>query len=120
MPGSYVHLTEEEFDRLGDALVIWAGYRDRRYGITREQADQFSLRSHLRALAAIQAGKFNDETVPVPVSFTTANGSKPKRVEINFKVDEGPRADTSLEALAGLRPAFHDARNPAPDRRQQL
>jgi acetyl-CoA acyltransferase len=79
----------------------------KRYGITREQADQFSLRSHLRALAAIQAGKFDDETVPVPVSFTTPNGSKPKRVEINFKVDEGPRADTSLEALAGLRPAFH-------------
>src|SRR5438270_1302293 len=74
----------------------------KRYGITREQADQFSLRSHLRALAAIHAGKFDDETVPVPVSFTTANGSKPKRVEINFKVDEGPRADTSLEALAGL------------------
>src|SRR5438067_8949472 len=42
----------------------------KRYGITREQADQFSLRSHLRALAAIQAGKFDDETVPVPVSFT--------------------------------------------------
>ncbi len=79
----------------------------KRYGITREQADQFSLRSHLRALAAIQAGKFDDETVPVPVSFTTPNGSKPKRVEISFKVDEGPRADTSLEALAGLRPAFH-------------
>src|SRR5438067_12318620 len=43
----------------------------KRYGITREQADQFSLRSHLRALAAIQACKFDDETVPVPVSFTT-------------------------------------------------
>ena len=78
-----------------------------RYAITREQADQFSLRSHQRALAAIQAGKFDDETVPVPVSFTTPNGSKPKRVEISFKVDEGPRADTSIEALTGLRPAFH-------------
>src|SRR5581483_963322 len=77
----------------------------KRYGITREQADLFSLRSHLRALAAIQAGKFDDETVPVPVSFTTPNGSKPKRVEIRFKVDEGPRADTSIEALAALRPA---------------
>jgi acetyl-CoA acyltransferase len=78
-----------------------------RFGITREAADAFSLRSHQRAVAAIQAGKFDDETVPVPVSFTTPNGSKPKRQEIIFKMDEGPRADTSLEALAALKPAFH-------------
>ena len=71
-----------------------------RFGITREAADEFSLRSHQKALAAIQAGKFDDEVVPVPVSFTTPNGSKPKRQEIVFKMDEGPRADTSLEALA--------------------
>ena len=78
-----------------------------RLGITREQADEFSLRSHQKALAAIAAGKFDDEIVPVPVSFTTPNGSKPKRQEIVFKMDEGPRADTSLEALAALKPAFH-------------
>ena len=78
-----------------------------RFGITREQADEFSLQSHKKALAAIAAGKFNDELVPVPVSFTTPNGSKPKRVDIEFKIDDGPRADTSIEALAGLRPAFH-------------
>src|SRR6478609_295947 len=78
-----------------------------RFGITREAADEFSLRSHQKALAAIQAGKFSDETVPVPVSFTTPNGSKPKRQEITFKVDEGPRADTSLQALLSLKPAFH-------------
>jgi acetyl-CoA acyltransferase len=78
-----------------------------RFHISREEADQFSLRSHQKALAAIQAGRFEDETVPVPVSFTTPNGSKPKRVEITFKVDEGPRADTTLEALANLKAAFH-------------
>ena len=78
-----------------------------RLGITRQAADEFSLRSHQKALAAIQAGKFEDETVPVPVSFTTPNGSKPKRQEIIFKVDEGPRADTSLEALLALKPVFH-------------
>jgi len=78
-----------------------------RFGITREQCDQFSLRSHQNALAAIAAKKFEEETVAVPVSFTTPNGSKPKRQEITFKVDEGPRADTSLEALGGLKPAFH-------------
>jgi acetyl-CoA acyltransferase len=78
-----------------------------RFGITREQCDQFSLRSHQKALAAIAAGKFEEETVPVPVSFTTPNGSKPKKQEINFKVDEGPRADTSIEALGALKAAFH-------------
>ena len=81
----------------------------RRFSITREQADEFSLHSHQKALAAIHAGKFEDETVAVPVSFTTPNGSKPKKQEIVFKVDEGPRADTSLEALAALKPAFHVA-----------
>jgi acetyl-CoA acyltransferase len=78
-----------------------------RFGITREAADEFSLRSHQKALAAIQAGKFVEETVAVPVSFTTPNGSKPKRQEMVFNVDEGPRADTSLEALLSLKPAFH-------------
>ena len=78
-----------------------------RFSITREAADEFSYRSHQKALAAIQAGKFTDETVAVPVTFTTPNGSKPKRQEITFKVDEGPRADTSLEALLSLKPAFH-------------
>src|SRR3954453_8020846 len=72
----------------------------KRFSITREAADEFSLRSHQKAKAAIQAGKFEEETVPVPVSVTVPNGSKPKRQEIAFKVDEGRRADTSLEALA--------------------
>ena len=79
----------------------------RRFGITRQQSDEFSLRSHKNAIAAIQAGKFDDEVVPVPVSFTTPNGSKPKRIDITFKMDEGPREDTSLEALGALRAAFH-------------
>jgi acetyl-CoA acyltransferase len=78
-----------------------------RFAITRQHADEFSLRSHQKAVAAIQAGKFDDEIVPVAVSFTTPNGSKPKRQEIIFKMDEGPRADTSLDALLALKPAFH-------------
>ena len=78
-----------------------------RFNITREACDEFSLRSHQKALASIAAGKFEDETVPAPVSFTVPNGSKPKRQEIVFKSDEGPRADTSLEALAALKAAFH-------------
>ncbi|ABF41471.1 3-ketoacyl-CoA thiolase [Candidatus Koribacter versatilis Ellin345] len=78
-----------------------------RHGITREMADEFSYNSHKKAIAAIEAGRFEDEIVPVPVTFVTPNGSKPKKQEILFKVDEGPRADTTLEALAGLKPAFH-------------
>jgi len=78
-----------------------------RFHITREAADEFSLRSHQKALAAIQAGKFEEETVPVAVSFTTPNGSRPQKQELVFRVDEGPRADTSLEALLALKPAFH-------------
>jgi acetyl-CoA acyltransferase len=78
-----------------------------RFGITRQHCDEFSLRSHQKALAAIAAGKFEDETVAVPVSFTTPNGSKPKKQEISFKVDEGPRTDTSIEALGALKAAFH-------------
>src|SRR5574337_525877 len=83
----------------------------RKYGITREQADQFSYQSHQKALAAIGAGKFKDEIVPLEVGITTfENGSraaKPKTVRLTFDTDEGPRADTSLEALAKLKPAFH-------------
>jgi len=79
----------------------------KRFNISREESDQFSLRSHQKALAAIQAGKFDEESVAVPVSFTTPNGSKPKRQEIHFKVDEGPRADTTIDALLALKPAFH-------------
>ena len=84
-----------------------------RLAITREQSDEFSLHSHQKALAAIQAGKFAEETVAVPVSFTTPNGKDGRgrptlhRQEVVFKVDEGPRGDTSLEALLALKPAFH-------------
>jgi len=79
----------------------------RRFNITREMQDAFSVASHRKAIAAIQAGRFDDELVPVPVSFTTPNGSKPKRTDIVFEMDEGPRSDTSLEALLALKPAFH-------------
>jgi len=78
-----------------------------RFGITREMSDEFSLCSHKNAVAAIASGRFEEEIVPVPVSFTTPNGKKPKRVDISFKVDEGPRADTSMEALGALKAAFH-------------
>jgi acetyl-CoA acyltransferase len=79
------------------------------YGITRDVMDEFSYNSHQKALAAIQSGKFDDEIVPVTVTTTLSpNGKgKAKAVESIFKIDEGPRADTSLEALAKLKPVFH-------------
>jgi acetyl-CoA acyltransferase len=78
------------------------------YGITREQMDQFALESHRKAVAAIGAGRFEDEIVPVPVTNTVIDAKgNAKAVESVFKVDEGPRADTSLEALSKLKPVFH-------------
>jgi acetyl-CoA acyltransferase len=79
------------------------------YGISREESDQFSYESHQKALAAIQGGKFEDEIVPVPVTFTTPNGkgTKPQKTELSFKQDEGPRADTSVDALGKLKAVFH-------------
>jgi acetyl-CoA acyltransferase len=67
----------------------------RKYGISREDADEFALRSHRHAVAAQEAGRFLDETVPVELEKSL------------FEEDEGPRADTSLEALAKLKPVFH-------------
>jgi acetyl-CoA acyltransferase len=110
MGGNKVSANPWLIDHYPDAYLSMGLTAERlaqRYGITREMADEFSLRSHQKALAAIAAGKFEDEVVPLPVSFTTPNGAKPKRTEIIFKVDEGPRADTSAEALAKLKPAFH-------------
>ncbi len=78
------------------------------YGISREESDAFALASHMKAQAAIAAGKFQDEIVPVAVTNTVMSAQgKPETVETSFKVDEGPRADTSLEALSKLRAVFH-------------
>ena len=83
----------------------------RKYAITREQADQFSYQSHQNALAAIAAGKFKDEVVPIEVKLSVVeNGTgpaRPRTIQTTFDTDEGPRADTSLEVLAKLKPAFH-------------
>ncbi len=74
-----------------------------RYGISREEQDRFALQSHMRAVAAAQEGRFSDELTPIEAPPPGGRG-EPTLVE----VDEGPRADTSLEKLAGLRPAFRE------------
>jgi acetyl-CoA acyltransferase len=82
-------------------------------GISREAQDGFALTSHQRAVAAIDAGRFKGEIAPLTVRLVDANGNRGSRQsavgtrEITFDVDEGPRRDTSPEALAKLRPAFH-------------
>jgi acetyl-CoA acyltransferase len=79
----------------------------RESGISREEQDRFALRSHQRAIAAIDAGRFADESVPVSARLIDGNGGgRPKTTEVRLSVDEGPRRDTSMEALARLRPAF--------------
>jgi len=80
----------------------------RKYKVSRDEQDEFALRSHSRAAAALDADKFKDETVPLTVSVEDldAKGRKQQR-EIVFDQDEGPRRDTSGEALAKLKPAFH-------------
>jgi acetyl-CoA acyltransferase len=86
----------------------------RQSGISRDEQDAFALRSHQRALAAIEAGRFTDEIVPLEVAVVDGNGGngsgvrgRPSTRTLTFAVDEGPRRDTSAAALAKLRPAFH-------------
>lgn len=80
----------------------------RESGIAREAQDAFAYDSHRKALAAIAAGRFTDEIVPIAARVVEkSNGGKPRVVETTFAVDEGPRRDTTPEGLAGLRPAFH-------------
>jgi acetyl-CoA acyltransferase len=75
--------------------------------ISRAEQDQFALRSHQRAIAAIDQGHFKNEIVPLTVRVVVPNGGKPTVKEIAFDTDEGPRRDTSIEALAKLKAAFH-------------
>ncbi len=79
-----------------------------KYGITRQDQDEFSFHSHQKALKAIETGRFKDDIVPVTVEETYYDSEKRKRNTRSYVVDtdEGPRADTSVEALGKLRPVF--------------
>ena len=78
----------------------------REFGICREEQDAFALESHRKALAAIDAGRFKDEIVSLPVREVVLEQSRRTVREFNFATDEGPRRDTSMEALQNLKPAF--------------
>jgi acetyl-CoA C-acetyltransferase len=116
----YLLPTAREGMRLGhgalvDSMIhdgLWDPYEDyhmgctgeivaEKYGVSREQQDAFALESHKRAIAAIRAGCFKDEILPVPLP-------QKKGEPVLFSVDESPREDTSLEALARLKPAFKE------------
>ncbi|HET9315873.1 MAG TPA: acetyl-CoA C-acetyltransferase [Vicinamibacteria bacterium] len=100
---------------LRDSMIwdgLWDAYSDYhmgctgeivadKYGVTRQQQDQYALESHRKAIAAIKAGKFKDEILPVPIP-------QKKGEPVLFAADESPREDTSLEALAKLKPAFKE------------
>lgn len=79
----------------------------KKFNISRDDADAFSYRSHQNALAAQRTGKFDEEIVPIEVEQTTLTNGKPQTNFTTFSADEGPRADTSPEALAKLKPVFH-------------
>jgi acetyl-CoA acyltransferase len=85
------------------SMGLTAERLQKKYGISRQEADAFAFRSHQHAIQAQQAGKFDDEIVPVEVESATPG----KSVKSVFARDEGPRADTNQEALAKLKPVFH-------------
>jgi acetyl-CoA acyltransferase len=77
------------------------------YDVSREDQDRFALQSHQRAVDAIDSGRFDDEIIPLHVEETRMNGGRtPETIEVDFDTDEGPRRDTSLDVLGGLRPVF--------------
>ncbi len=92
----------DEYPQAFTSMGITAENVALEYHIGRETQDQFSLQSHQKASAAINEGKFSDQIVPIEVNKLTPEGEK----DFRFKVDEGPRQDTSLKALSKLRPAF--------------
>jgi acetyl-CoA C-acetyltransferase len=102
--------------KLVDAMIhdgLWCAFENyhmgntgevvaERYGVTREEQDEYALNSHRKAAAAIKAGKFKDEIIPVEIP-------QKKGAAVVFDTDESVREDTSLEALARLRPAFRES-----------
>ena len=85
------------------SMGLTAERLQKKFGVSREDADAFAFRSHRNAVAAQQAGRFDEEIVPVEVDTVTPAGDQKSM----FQRDEGPRADTSIEALSKLKPVFH-------------
>jgi acetyl-CoA acyltransferase len=99
----------EEYPAAYTSMGITAENVAKEYSVNREDQDAFGYQSHQKAIAAIQSGRFKDEIVPLDVELVQLD-EKGKRKKVNYKfdTDEGPRKDTSLEALAKLRPVFQN------------
>lgn len=98
-------LTETDPDYFVSMGITAENVADK-YGISREDQDEFALRSHERAADAVQSGRFDDEIVPLDVHIRHYDDGDVQEQSVTFDTDEGPRFDTSMEALGGLRPAF--------------
>jgi acetyl-CoA acyltransferase len=99
----------EHYPKAFTSMGITAENVSEKYGVSREDQDAFALRSHQRATEAVNSGRFDPELVPIEIELVEpGRNGKPKVKQFAFSRDEGPRADTSLEALGKLRPAFKE------------
>lgn len=109
--GGYKPVPETEIAKTNPDYYWGMGYTAeevaKQYNITREEQDQFAFESHMKALKANQEGRFASQIVPIPVEYNFLDeNQKMQTKKFDFSVDEGPRADTSLQGLAKLRPVF--------------
>lgn len=109
--GGYKPVPETDIAKTNPDYYWGMGYTAeevaKQYKITREEQDQFAFESHMKALKANQEGRFANQIVPVPVEYNFLDeNQKMQTKKFDFSVDEGPRADTSLEGLAKLKPVF--------------
>ncbi|WP_374458829.1 acetyl-CoA C-acyltransferase [Chryseobacterium taeanense] len=109
--GGYKPVPETDIAKTNPDYYWGMGYTAeevaKQYNITREEQDQFAFESHMKALRANQEGRFKNQIVPIPVEYNFLDeNQKIQSKKFDFSVDEGPRADTSLEGLAKLRPVF--------------
>jgi acetyl-CoA acyltransferase len=114
MGGARLSMNEHVFDRdenigIGYGMGVTAEKVAQQWKVSREAQDQFALSSHRKAIAAIESGEFTDEIVPYVIDEKLPDlaAHEVRHKTRTVSVDEGPRADTSLEALAKLRPAFY-------------
>ncbi|RKS98071.1 acetyl-CoA C-acyltransferase [Chryseobacterium defluvii] len=109
--GGYKPVPETDIAKTNPDYYWGMGYTAeevaKQYKITREEQDQFAFESHMKALKANQEGRFANQIVPIPVEYNFLDeNQKMQTKKFDFSVDEGPRADTSLEGLAKLKPVF--------------
>ncbi|SMP28230.1 thiolase family protein [Chryseobacterium profundimaris] len=109
--GGYKPVPETDIAKTNPDYYWGMGYTAeevaKQYNITREEQDQFAFESHMKALKANKEGRFASQIVPIPVEYNFLDeNQKIQSKKFDFSVDEGPRADTSLQGLAKLRPVF--------------